>query len=72
MTRESAYKDRLFELERDLEVYKRAYAGLESENARLKTCKQEIEKQSEELANEVKVRYQVPSFTRIFVTDKTR
>ncbi|KAJ2916502.1 hypothetical protein MD484_g3893, partial [Candolleomyces efflorescens] len=54
MVRESTYRDRIFQLEKDLEVYKRAYAGLQFESAQLQTRKQEIEKQNEELASRVK------------------
>lgn len=72
MVRESTYRDRIFQLEKDLEVYKRAYAGLQFESAQLQTRKQEIEKQNEELASRVKVRCSLPSSVRIYLTVFTR
>lgn len=55
LDRDVYVQDTIRKLERELAVYKRAYAGLEAEKSRLEVLKEDVEKQRDDLDIQLKV-----------------
>ena len=56
LERDSVSREAIKQLENELNVYKRAYAGLDAERQRFEQQIQEVEKKKEDLENQLKVR----------------
>ena len=55
LSTEALCRDQIQKLETELSVYKRAYADVDGERRRLKTCKEDADKQMSILENQLKV-----------------